>query len=346
MRWGARETRSGAAADLVGWSTDSRPDRVDRIRSAHASSDSRHVRLGVDLLVCLDVEDPEAVSRDTNFYYSFLVLPRSKRRAVTAVWDFCRAVDDAVDLPTARSATNVDECFVELDRWRRELVRCFNHHTPQTIQGMHLKPYIQRFNLPREPFEDLIDGVGMDLRSHRYETFDTLYEYCLRVASTVGLICIEIFECRSPHSRDYAVALSVALQLTNIIRDVPIDLERGRVYLPTDDMRRFGCTDDDLRHGLSEQVRALLAFECQRARSFYIKAAATLPGEDAHRLVAAEIMGTIYLAILDRIEQRRYDVFSEVVKVPRARRAQIAVSVWSQTMLRRLLRLAPLSLIL
>ena len=177
----------------------------------------------------------------------------------------------------------------------------------------------------------------MDVGPRRYETFEDLHQYCLHVASTVGLICIEIFGYRSPRARDYAVALGVALQLTNIIRDVPTDLGCGRVYLPTEDLRRFGCGDDDLRAGTSESVRALLAFECDRARSFYAKAAETLPGEDAYRLVAAEIMGAIYRAILDRIERRQYDVFTDVVRVPRLRRALIAISVWLRTALRSIL---------
>ena len=172
----------------------------------------------------------------------------------------------------------------------------------------------------------------MDLGVRRYETFEELHEYCLRVASAVGLICIEIFGYRNADTRDYAIALGVALQLTNIVRDVPTDLATGRIYLPTEDLRRFGCTDDDLRGGLSEPVRALLEFECERARSFYAKARTALPAEDARRLVAAEIMGTIYLAILERIEWRGYDVFSQVVRVARPRRALIAVSVWARTM--------------
>ena len=226
----------------------------------------------------------------------------------------------------------------ELEFWRRELARCYENDEPQTIQGKRLTPYIHRFTLPRQPFEDLIDGVGMDLVVRRYETVDELYQYCLRVASAVGLVCIEIFDYRNPRTRDYAVALGVALQLTNIIRDVPTDLTRGRVYLPLEDLRQFGCTDDDLRAGLSGNVQRLLAFECDRARSYYAKAKSTLPSEDARRMVAAEIMGAIYSAILDRIEQRDYDVFSEVVRVPRPRRALIALFVWARTMLKGIAR--------
>ena len=269
------------------------------------------------------------MSRDTNFYYSFLVLPAAKRRAIIAVWDFCRAVDDAVDLRTSEDSYMV---AAALDRWRAELDRCFGDEAARTVQGQSLKPAVRRFDLPREPFDDLIDGVAMDLGVRRYETFEELHEYCLRVASAVGLICIEIFGYRNADTRDYAIALGVALQLTNIVRDVPTDLATGRIYLPTEDLRRFGCTDDDLRGGLSEPVRALLEFECERARSFYAKARAALPAEDARRLVAAEIMGTIYLAMLERIEWRGYDVFSQVVRVARPRCALIAVSVWARTM--------------
>ena len=268
------------------------------------------------------------VSRDTNFYYSFLVLSPVRRRAIVAVWDFCRAVDDAVDLPGDKDTDRV----AALDVWRQELGRCFGGETAQTIQGLALEPFIRRFHLPREPFDDLMDGVAMDLGSPRFETFDELHEYCRRVASSVGLICIEIFGYRDAAVRDYANALGVALQLTNIIRDVPTDLISGRLYLPSEDLRRFGCTRADLSVGLSDPVRALLKFECDRARTFYARARTVLPYGDARRLVAAEIMGAIYRAILDRIEQRGYDVFSEVVRVPRPRRALIAVSVWARIM--------------
>ena len=271
------------------------------------------------------------VSRDTNFYYSFLVLPALERRAIIAVWDFCRAVDDAVDQPASADASRV---AAVLDGWRQELDRCFGDEAAQTAQGRSLKPFARRFRLPREPFDDLIDGVAMDLGVRRYETFDELHEYCARVASAVGLICIEIFGYRDAGTRDYARALGVALQLTNIIRDVPTDLADGRVYLPNEDLRRFKCTDEDLRAGLSEPVRNLLAFECERAWSFFTKARAALPAVDARRLVAAEIMSAIYRAILERIERRGYDVFSEVVRVPRPRRALIAITVWAQTMFR------------
>ncbi len=270
------------------------------------------------------------MARDTNFYYSFLVLPAEKRRAIVAVWDFCRAVDDAADCPPAdRDGESPSEL---LSRWRRELAACYGDQRPLTTQGLNLKPYIARFALPRGPFDDLLDGVEMDTVTRRYRTFDELYQYCIRVASAVGLLCIEIFGFRDPATRDYAVALGVALQLTNIVRDLPADLEAGRLYLPLEDLERFECTEDDLRGGCSDRVVALLRYECGLARAYYSKARSALPSADRRRLVAAEIMAAIYFAILKRIERRGYDVFSEVVRVPRPRRAWIAATVWLRTM--------------
>jgi phytoene synthase len=266
------------------------------------------------------------MSRDTSFYYSFLVLPRAKRDAIVAVWDFCRAVDDAVDEPGTADPQRA------LDGWRAEIDRCFSGG-PVTPQGRNLQPFIPAFHLPRRPFEDLVDGVEMDLRIARYDTFETLYEYCWRVASTVGLICLEIFGYTRPDAREYATNLGIALQLTNIIRDVRVDFERGRVYLPQADLQRFGVTEADLRAGrVTDAVRDLMSFECQRAREYYAGARRLLPREDARNLVAAEIMRGIYHSILDRIERSGYDVFTGTVRVPRPRRALIAASIWARSL--------------
>jgi phytoene synthase len=281
------------------------------------------------------------MSRDTSFYYSFLVLPPRKRRAIIAVWDFCRAVDDTVDevvpedewrgglTPAARARAEK-----ELQLWRSEVAAAFNG-APATPQGRALQPYVGEFNLPARRFNELIDGVEMDLAHARYPTFEALTEYCRRVASAVGLICVEIFGYRDPAARTYAESLGLALQLTNIIRDVAADLRRGRVYLPAEDLARFGVTVDDLQRGVvTPPVRALLAYECARAREFYARAAAELPRADARSLVAAEIMGAIYYEILRRIERADYDVFSRRIRVPRPRRAMIALRVWVMALLR------------
>jgi 15-cis-phytoene synthase len=272
------------------------------------------------------------MARDTNFYYSFLVLPSDKRRAIVAVWDFCRAVDDGVD-----EAADSNAAMAEIARWRGELAAAFEGGTPRTPQGRALAPLIPQFNLPRPAFESLIEGVEMDLGSRRYDTFADLYEYCIRVASAVGLICLEIFGYGDPRSRQYAVDLGVALQLTNILRDVPEDLRRGRVYIPQEDLRRHGCSEEDLARESAgggvraPKVKALLRQQAERAREYYRKAADGLPRADAQRLLAAQIMGAIYRGILSRIERSDYDVFSRVVRIPRPQRALIAAATWART---------------
>jgi phytoene synthase len=275
--------------------------------------------------------------RDTNFYYSFLVLPAAQRRAIVAVWDFCRAVDDAVDeLEPVRepcSEGGHTAACAELAKWRRELACCFGDGSPQTPQGIALQPYIGQFGLPRDAFARVIDGVEMDLRDEHYATFDELREYCIRVASAVGHICVAIFGCHDERANDYATDLGIALQLTNIIRDLRGDLGRGRLYLPLEDFERTQCPVDALRAGLvSPPVRELLEFECRRARGFYASAERMLVATDRRKLVAARIMGAIYFAILKRIEKRDYDVFSAVVRVPRPRRAAIAAGTWLKTL--------------
>ena len=272
------------------------------------------------------------MSRDTSFYYSFLVLPPRKRSAIIAVWDFCRAVDDAVDeTPDAATARR------QLVLWRDEVAALYTSATAlKTPQARALQPYVAEFNLPRRPFDDLIDGVEMDLAQVRYETFAQLTDYCRRVASAVGLVCVEIFGYRDPASRTYAVDLGMALQLTNIIRDVTADRRKGRVYLPTEDMARFDVTDEDLRAGrVTDAVRSLVRFECERARFYFAKAAAVLPEIDRRSLLAAEIMGAIYFEILRRIERSGYDVFSHRIRVPRPRRALIALRLWARAMFSR-----------
>ncbi len=274
--------------------------------------------------------------RDTSFYYSFLVLPADKRRAIIAVWDFCRAADDAVDEdPGIFLPGRSDGAESELARWRAEIAACYGEgRRPQTDQGRRLVPFIKRFNLPRDAFEAVLDGIAMDLQQTRYPTFDDLREYCYRVASAVGLICLEIFGYRDKVTRQYAVDLGIALQLTNIVRDVRTDLQRGRIYLPADDLWRFEVEEKDLSTGIvTPHVTDLLAFQCRRARMYYEKAESELPRCDRRSLLAARIMGAIYRGILERIEAAGYDVFSRKIRVPRPRRAMIAASLWGKSMI-------------
>jgi phytoene synthase len=275
------------------------------------------------------------MTRKTSFYYSFLILPPPQRRAITAVFDFCRAVDDAVDLEPDETRART-----ALASWRREVALVFDGGVPATPQGRALQPLVVPFHLPREQFDALIDGVGMDASPRRYETFADLEPYCHRVASSVGLMCAEIFGYREPGVLTYARDLGVALQLTNILRDVAVDYRRGRFYLPLEDLARFGCSEADVKREVdeagrgvrSEKVRAVLEHQASRARVFFARAVRALPTEDARRFVAAEIMRGIYWELLRKIEAAECDVFSRVIRVPRPQQAWIALrTYWRQT---------------
>jgi len=271
------------------------------------------------------------MTRKTSFYYSFLVLPSAERRAITAVFDVCRAIDDAVDLETdpARAAK-------ALESWRAEGARVFDAGSPQTAQGRALQPFVKPFHLPREQFDALIDGVAMDAAPMRFQTFADLEPYCHRVASSVGLICAEIFQYKDQAVLTYARDLGVALQLTNILRDVAVDYRRDRMYLPLADLAACGCTEDDIRREVeragtgerSPKVRAALAQQAGRARDYFSRAVTVLPRGDASRFVAAEIMHGIYFQLLKRIEAADYDVFSQLVRVPRPAQARLALRTW------------------
>ena len=264
----------------------------------------------------------------SNFFYAFLALPRRQREALYAVYAFCRLVDDAVDAGAgeARDAAAPRRALAE---WRAEIDRVFVGR-PRHPAGERLQEALRWFAIPRAALLDIIAGVEMDLDRSTYETFDELYPYCYRVASAVGLCAIEIFGYTDPRARQYAVDLGVALQLTNIMRDVGTDAQIGRVYLPAEDLRRFGVPAAELREGrYSEPFRALMAFQAARARDHYERAWRALPAADRHRLFAAEIMGRTYYALLQELEARRFQVFAERVRVPTRRRVAIALRCWA-----------------
>src|SRR5215472_1274830 len=179
----------------------------------------------------------------SNFFYAFLCLPRPQREAIYAVYAFCRIVDDAVDVGHDRAVQRK-----ELERWRGEIAEVFEGR-PEHPAAQRLQEAVRRFRIPREALNEIIAGVEMDLDRSTYDTFEELYPYCYRVASAVGLCCIEIFGYTDVRARAYAVDLGVALQLTNIMRDVEPDARAGRVYLPQQDLKRFGVTGEDLAAG-------------------------------------------------------------------------------------------------
>jgi len=262
-------------------------------------------------------------ARLTNFYYSFVFLPREKRRAIEAVYAFARRGDDVVD-----SGLDPEVADCEIARYRAALDDCFAGRAA-TPELQALAEAVQRFKIPRQPFEDLILGLEMDLRTARYESFGDLALYCYRVASTIGLISIEIFGYRNPRTRDYAVNLGMALQLVNILRDLASDARRGRIYVPREDLERFEVRPGDLLAGCySDSFVELMQFECDRARHYFDLARQMLPPEDRRSMVAAEIMAAIYWRLLRRIEQRRYNVFGKRVALSLPLKFWIALSVY------------------
>jgi phytoene synthase len=265
-------------------------------------------------------------ARVTNFYYAFVFLPPEKRLAIEAVYAFARRGDDVAD-----SGLNPAEAAAGLARYRQALVACYAQDSSQldSAELRALAEGIKRFNIPRQPFEDLILGLEMDLTGARYETFEELSLYCYRVASTIGLICIEIFGYQNPRTRDYAVNLGKALQLVNILRDIQTDAQRGRIYLPQEDLERFSVRAADLLAGTyNDSFIELMQFECDRARHYFDLARQMLPPEDRPSMKAAEIMASIYWGILKRIQKRCYNVFGKRVRVPRAVKLWTAVKVY------------------
>lgn len=266
----------------------------------------------------------------SNFYYAFLTLPRPRREALYAVYAFCRTVDDIADLGQAQGADPA-ELRAELNRWRHEVARCYEPgEAPRHPIAQRLAVAVQRYRIPREALEAIVDGVEMDLAGVVYETAEDLYPYCYRVASAVGLSAIEIFGYTDARARDYAVNLGIALQLTNIIRDVGADAQAGRLYVPREDLRAFGITVEDLQRGrYTPGFVALMEHQAARARGFYRAAREAFPVADARSLVAAEIMGRIYWALLGEIEARRFRVFEGRVTLPAYRKVAIALRCWA-----------------
>ena len=262
----------------------------------------------------------------SNFFYAFLCLPKPQREALYAVYAFCRIVDDAVDVGQDRAAQRK-----ELERWRAEIAQVFGG-SPEHPAAQRLQEAVKIFPIPREALQEIIAGVEMDLERSAYATFEDLHPYCYRVASAVGLCCIEIFGYTDVRAREYAVNLGVALQLTNIMRDVQPDALAGRVYLPQEDIERFGITADDLAAGrYTPAFVRLMEDQAARARAYYERAWAALPRADQRTLFAAEIMGRTYFALLETIERRRFRVFGGRVSVPTPRKLGIALRCWVQS---------------
>jgi phytoene synthase len=263
--------------------------------------------------------EQKAAESGSSFYHSFRFLSPERRRGMTALYAFCREVDDVVD-----EVADPAVARVKLAWWRTEIAAAFSG-TPQHPVALALKPAVVAFRLPQEHFQSIIDGMGMDLEQNRYLDFTALECYCHHVAGVVGLLSAEIFGYTRPATRDYARDLGIAFQLTNIIRDVGEDARRGRIYLPQDELARFGVMAGDLFQGRSTPAfTALMAQQVARARSWYARALGALPPADRRAQRPGLIMAAIYRRLLDQIERERFRVLEQRIALTPFTKAWLA----------------------
>lgn len=271
-------------------------------------------------------ENSQTITRGSgsNFVSSFWFLPPEKRAALTAIYAWCRLTDDIVD--AAVTPEQEKEARLKMGAWRAQTLGLYEGRAEHPVLR-DLSGVVRLYPIPPKYFEDLIEGVLMDLDRKSYAAFADLRPYCYRVASVVGLMCLEVFGYKNPRSREFAEHLGIAFQLTNIIRDVKTDAGRGRVYLPEEDLRKFGFSREDMLTLADEPLvkeekinrfKALIAFECERAESFYRQAHETLPREDRPNMVAAEVMASVYHCILRKVLDSPMAVLAGKVKPGKA----------------------------
>ena len=251
----------------------------------------------------------------SNVALAFISLGRERKRDITVFYAFCRVIDDIAD----SSELSVVEKRVRLAKWRQML-----HATAvdDPLLARDVRRLIAKYSLPIAMLEEIIAGVEMDLSTLRYPTFEALRVYCYRVASAVGLVSIEIFGYRNPRSKQYAIEMGLALQMTNIIRDVGKDVQSGRIYLPQEDLARFHYSEAELtRRQYNEHFAQLMEFQARRARQFFDNAAAVLPAEDRKAMAPAEIMGSVYRGLLRRIELDKFRVFEKEYRLSKIEKA-------------------------
>ncbi len=262
----------------------------------------------------------------SNLALAFVLLPREKRDAMSALYAFCRAVDDVAD----EDSVPVEKRREQLAAWRGDIRRACENKNPQFILNQEFQPVIQQFQLPFSLLDELIKGCEMDLDAQRYADYESLELYCYRVASVVGLLSIEIFGYQNPACHDYAVYLGKALQLTNILRDVKNDAARGRIYLPQSELAKFNVSEAEILDAkYSERYFALAKSVAGRAREFFQLARNTLPAEDRQAMVAAELMGSVYWQLFKKLETNRFDVFGpQSVKLGKPRKLALVFRSW------------------
>ena len=265
----------------------------------------------------------KAASSGSSFYYSFLFLPPNRRRAITALYAYCREVVDVVD-----ECSDPQIAANKLAWWRQELDRLYAGQ-PQHPVTKALQVVLPEFNLPQEQLLEIIDGMEMDLQQTRYLDFKALSLYCYRVASVVGLLAAEIFGFTDRQTQKYAHDLGMAFQLTNIIRDVGEDARRGRVYLPLDELKRFDVpVADILGARYSENFRKLMEFQIERAEHYYAQAMAQLPAVDRKTQRPGLVMAAIYRTVLEEIKRDGCQVLSQRTSLTPLRKLWIAWRTW------------------
>ncbi|MFO8152359.1 presqualene diphosphate synthase HpnD [Thioalkalivibrio sp.] len=263
--------------------------------------------------------EEKAARSGSSFYYAFRFLDPERRRAITALYAFCREVDDIVD-----DCREPSVALAKLEWWREEVGRTFQGEPRHPITRA-LEPHIAPFDLSREYFEEIIDGMQMDLEYDAYPDFATLSLYCYRAASVVGLLSARIFGFSDRRTLKYAHDLGMAMQLTNILRDVHEDALRGRVYIPLDELQRFGVKPEEFQTNITRDAhRALFAFQAARAREHYDRALAQLPDTDRHAQRPGLIMAAIYRTLLDEIEHDGYRVLEHRIRLTPLRKLWIA----------------------
>ena len=265
----------------------------------------------------------KAAASGSSFYYSFLFLPPPRRRAITALYAFCREVDDVVD-----EVSDPAVASAKLAWWRREVALIFAGQPSHPV-ALALHRIVREFDLPEAHFQTVIDGMAMDLAQQRFLDFPALELYCHRVAGVVGLMSAEIFGYVDPATKGYARDLGVAFQLTNIIRDVGEDARRGRIYLPQDELQRFGVSPSALlRSEYSSEFRHLMRFQAQRAQTWYERALAQLPERDRKAQRTGLIMAAIYRTLLDEIARDGYKVLDRRTSLTPLRKLWLAWRTW------------------
>jgi phytoene synthase len=274
----------------------------------------------------MDAAKDIAKTSRSSFYYAFNLLPEEKRDAMNTVYAFCRKTDDIIDEGNESDELKYDK----LHKWRMELEKAFIGHSDYTLLNK-LGRTIHKFNIPYEPFFELLKGMEMDLQNNRYLTFDDLRLYCYRVASTVGLMCIEIFGYKHKSAKEFAINLGIALQLTNILRDIKKDSLKGRIYLPQEDLQKFSYGEEDIfNQKYDDRFTALMKYEVERAEKFFDIATENLNLDDKKAMFAARAMQHIYKRLLEKIIEAEYNIYKKNIRVNSFEKVGISLGVWAK----------------